>query len=76
MIDIGKKCCGCNSCAQSCPKQCISMSEDNEGFLYPSVDTNGKVGKNTVFLSSLPKPRLMAKKILFLSPMCLMNANI
>ena len=40
MIDIGKKCCGCNSCAQSCPKQCISMSEDNEGFLYPSVDTN------------------------------------
>lgn len=31
-------CCGCEACAQICPKQCISMIEDNEGFLYPSVD--------------------------------------
>lgn len=41
MIDIKDKsnCCGCAACVQRCPKQCISMVEDNEGFLYPKVDT-------------------------------------
>lgn len=33
------KCCGCNACVQACPKQCIEMHEDDEGFLYPRVDT-------------------------------------
>ena len=33
-----KNCCGCHACLQVCPKRCISMTEDNEGFLYPSVD--------------------------------------
>lgn len=32
-----KKCCGCSACAQICPKQCISLVEDKEGFLYPHV---------------------------------------
>lgn len=41
MINIKSKedCCGCSACAQRCPKQCISMIEDEEGFLYPKVDT-------------------------------------
>lgn len=40
MIQILKKsnCCGCNACSQICPKQCISMREDNEGFLYPQIN--------------------------------------
>lgn len=40
MIDIKKKedCVGCNACVQRCPKQCISMKEDEQGFLYPKVD--------------------------------------
>jgi len=40
MIQITDKkdCCGCSSCVQKCPKQCISLKEDNEGFLYPVVD--------------------------------------
>lgn len=40
MINIKDKsnCCGCNACVQKCPKQCISMREDDEGFLYPYVD--------------------------------------
>ena len=40
MIDITEKqnCCGCSACAQSCPRNCISMFEDEEGFLYPTVD--------------------------------------
>lgn len=41
MIIISDKtqCCGCNACVQRCPKHCISMNEDKEGFLYPKVDT-------------------------------------
>ena len=39
MIHIEKKsdCCGCSACVQKCPKQCISLVEDSEGFLYPEV---------------------------------------
>lgn len=42
MVDIidKSKCCGCSACSQRCPKQCIKMKEDKEGFLYPSVDYN------------------------------------
>ncbi len=35
-----EKCCGCGACAQACPKQCIIMIHDEEGFLYPHVDTS------------------------------------
>ena len=40
MIEINKKqdCCGCTACAAICPKDAIVMKEDNEGFLYPTVD--------------------------------------
>ena len=40
MINIlnKKDCCGCNACVQRCPKQCITIQADNEGFLYPIVD--------------------------------------
>lgn len=31
-------CCGCSSCFQRCPKNAISMKENNEGFLYPEID--------------------------------------
>lgn len=31
-------CCGCGSCVQSCPKYCISMQENERGFLLPTVD--------------------------------------
>ena len=32
------KCCGCSACVNVCPKQCISMEQDEEGFLYPKVN--------------------------------------
>ena len=40
MIQILNKenCCGCTACVAICPKACIEMREDTEGFLYPSVD--------------------------------------
>lgn len=42
MITITDKshCCGCSACAQRCPKRCITMTEDEEGFLYPKVDVS------------------------------------
>lgn len=40
MINIKEKknCCGCSACYSICPKNCISMEEDNEGFRYPKID--------------------------------------
>lgn len=42
MISVLDKssCCGCSACVQRCPKQCITLKEDEEGFLYPHVDRN------------------------------------
>lgn len=34
------KCCGCTACYSICPKNCISMEFDSEGFLYPVADKN------------------------------------
>lgn len=39
-----KQCCGCGACANICPTRCISMREDEEGFLYPVTDTRKCVG--------------------------------
>ena len=33
-----KDCCGCWACENACPKHCIEMKEDFEGFRYPVVD--------------------------------------
>lgn len=33
-----QQCCGCSACAQVCPKKCIAMQPDEEGFLYPQID--------------------------------------
>lgn len=35
-----EKCCGCSACVNICPKSCIQMIEDEEGFLYPVVEKN------------------------------------
>lgn len=46
MIKISDKtkCCGCGSCVQICPKQCIVLIDDKEGFLYPHVDSSKCIG--------------------------------
>lgn len=40
MINITDKhyCCGCSACSSICPKHCITMQADREGFLYPKVN--------------------------------------
>ena len=32
-------CCGCTACASICAKSAIEMVKDDEGFLYPHIDT-------------------------------------
>lgn len=48
MIYINKKeeCCGCHGCNNICPKDCISMEVDNEGFWYPKVDKSKCINCN------------------------------
>ena len=40
MIEIKDKakCSGCHLCMNICPKNCIEMKVDKEGFLYPEVN--------------------------------------
>ena len=40
MIEIKKEseCCGCQNCVNLCPKKCISLKKNDEGFWYPVVD--------------------------------------
>lgn len=35
-----QKCTGCGVCVSVCPKKCIKMVSDEEGFLYPVIDEN------------------------------------
>ncbi|OUQ47372.1 Coenzyme F420 hydrogenase/dehydrogenase, beta subunit C-terminal domain [Lachnoclostridium sp. An118] len=39
MIEISEKskCTGCGACQNICPKNCVEMLADEEGFLYPKV---------------------------------------
>ena len=40
MIELSSKqnCTGCSACANICPRGCIRMTADEEGFLYPVVN--------------------------------------
>ena len=35
---IRKECTGCTACSAVCPKQCIKIEFDQEGFYYPCID--------------------------------------
>ena len=41
MIELYDKedCTGCSACTNICPRGCITMNADSEGFLYPKVNT-------------------------------------
>lgn len=39
MISVDyKNCCGCEACVNACPKKCICMEQNSEGFYYPKTD--------------------------------------
>lgn len=46
MIVLSHKeaCCGCTACLSVCPRQCIRMETDEEGFLYPVTDAEHCTG--------------------------------
>lgn len=59
MIEITDKtrCCGCSACAAICPKQCIAMTEDEEGFLYPTVNKDECVDCNAcIYVCPIQRP--------------------
>lgn len=53
------KCCGCAACANICPRNCISMKRDLEGFEYPEVDKTSCINCN---LCEKTCPMLYAKE--------------
>lgn len=65
-IKIKKDCCGCYACYNICPKQCITMKMDNEGFMYPNIDKNKCINCNLcekVCPIINPSKRVDSKKI-------------
>lgn len=40
MIELKSKkdCCGCYACYNICPKQCIDMKQNKDGFVYPRIN--------------------------------------
>lgn len=38
LFEDKKDCCACGACVNICPKQAISMQEDENGFLYPVIN--------------------------------------
>ena len=72
MIEIKDKedCCGCYACYNICPKQCITMKIDNEGFWYPNIDKNECINCNLcekVCPIINPVKRVDSKKIAYAS---------
>lgn len=63
MIDrIGKACTGCYACVNACPKSCIQMAEDKEGFWYPQIDSQqciqcGRCERVCPILSEIPNAK-------------------
>lgn len=45
------RCVGCGVCVYVCPQKCIYMKEDNEGFMYPIIESEKctRCGKCRVF---------------------------
>lgn len=39
-----RHCTGCGACANACPKQCISLDYDNNGFLHPNINKSQCIG--------------------------------
>lgn len=37
-FDLNKKCYGCSACKNACPKNAITMVENEDGFLIPKID--------------------------------------
>lgn len=48
-IDNKYNCSGCSACVHSCPKKCITMITDDEGFKYPLINEDVCIGCGICF---------------------------
>lgn len=44
VISLGDSCCGCGACSAKCPKGCLSMTQDELGFLKPNFNADLCIG--------------------------------
>lgn len=44
IVDIKDKCTGCGACVNICPKDCVELRYDSEGFLMPQVEIEKCIG--------------------------------
>ena len=61
MLATKEHCTGCTACASVCPRGCIAMEADENGFLYPVIDTErcvdcGLCEKSCPVISPLKMP--------------------
>lgn len=61
-ITESQDCVGCGACAEICPKKCIQLTENKEGFKYPTINT-----KNCISCKQCRKvcPALNSEKVKF-----------
>lgn len=62
-------CCGCSACVQKCPRRCIQMQEDTEGFLYPIIDESKcvKCGLCSSVCPVIKKERISSNTVFYAS---------
>ena len=46
LYESKKNCCACNACAQKCPRQAITMTIDQAGYQYPTIDPSRCISCN------------------------------
>ena len=67
-----EECCGCTACYAICPKEAISMVEDEEGFEYPQIDES-KCVRCYQCIKVCPINRTLGARPLVLNCKCKMN---
>ena len=62
-----EKCYGCGACEKVCPKKCVEMQEDEEGFLYPEINISNCTNCD-LCRKCCPNKNLFIKKVLLKEP--------
>lgn len=44
ILNLKEECTACGACASVCPKNCVQLTTDAEGFYFPEIDEAKCVG--------------------------------